>query len=297
LQAFTAAGYLFSSWSCSGPNCYPGGSQSAAITITGPVLELANFQQTPSGYSVTFQENGLPPGVVWSILVGGTYYITSGSSLTVTGLSGTVDYAYQGIVFGNYFYDRYYYLNCYLYQNYCFNDYGWYEQYFIYDQYYNNPYYLNEYICTYACAGSVSGSTTSTSGYTFFRTIYQQSASTTYTATFQESGLPPGSTWSVTVGGNYFSSSSNSLTVYGINGAVNYYYQTSAANCNYQSSCSGTISGQSTVTATYQYTGGAYTTYTTYTTSVPEYPEYAAPILLLLALATCALSLRRTRRS
>jgi len=293
LQAFVASGFQFTAWSCSGTGCYAGNAQSQTIIIAAPILELANFQQTPSGYSATFQENGLPGGVVWSILVGGAYYITSSPSITVTGLTGTVNYAYQGVVFGNYFYDQYYYMNCYLYQNYCYNNYWWYNQYFNYNQYYNNPYYLNEYICISSCVGSVSGPTTTNSGYAFYQTIIQPQPGGTYSATFQENGLPPSSSWSITVGGSYFSSSSSSITVYGLTGNTAYYYQSSVYNYACQSSCSGTIYGPSTVTASY-YAGSYYVT-TTYTTTVSEFPAGSFLIVIILAFIGL-ISLRRKSR-
>jgi len=250
IQAFTASDYQFSSWTCLGTGCYSGNSAMATITITSPVLELANFQQTPSGYSVTFQENGLPPGVLWSILVNGNYYITASSSLTVTGLTGTVNYAYQGLTFGNYFYNQYYYQNCYLYQYYCYNNYWWYNQYF--NTYFlPNPLYLNEYLCVYGCSGNVSGSTTVTSGYQFYQTITQQTPTTTYTATFQEYGLPPGSSWSITVGGQYYSTATNSITVSGLSGSASYSVQNSAYGYACQSNCSGTLTGGTTLTVNY----------------------------------------------
>jgi len=170
LRAFSASSFQFSSWSCSGVNCYNGTSSSPTITVTSPVLEIAGFQRTPSGYSVTFEEDGLPPGVVWSILVDGNYYITRSSSLTVTGLSGTVGYAYQGIVFGNYLYNEYYYSNCYDYNQYCYNNWNYYNQYFNQNSYANSPYYLSEFVCVYNCQDSVSSGGSVTSGYVFYQT-------------------------------------------------------------------------------------------------------------------------------
>jgi hypothetical protein len=183
-------------------------------------------------------------------LVNGNYYITGSSSLTVTGLTGTVNYAYQGLTFGNYFYNQYYYQNCYMNQYYCYNNYWWYNQYF--DTYYlPNPLYLNEYVCAYGCSGSVTSSTTVTSGYIFYQTINQQAPATTYTVSFQEYGLPSGSSWSVTVGGQYYSTASNSITVSGLSGSVNYNVQNPVYGYSCQSNCSGTLSSGTTLPVNY----------------------------------------------
>jgi hypothetical protein len=199
-------------------------------------------------------------------------------------------------VFGNYFYNQYYYMNCYWNQNYCYDNYGWYNQYINYNQYYNNPTYLNEYVCASACSGRVSGPTTSTSNYLFYQTIYQPSPSSSYTAIFQEYGLPQGSTWSVTVGGISYSSSSNSLTVNGLSGTVNYFYQTSASNFECQSSCSGSISGSSTLTGNYYPATYQYAT-VTYTSPVPEFSSTPFAILAILAIIAGVMFHSRSRNN
>jgi len=249
------------------------------------VLEVAGFQQTPSGYSVTFQENGLPPAVVWSIMVGGNYYITGSSSLTVTGLSGTVNYAYQGIVFGNYLYNQYYYMNCYTYNQYCYNNWNYYNQYFNnYNPYANYPYYLSEFVCAFNCQGSTSGGGSTTSNYVFYQTINPNPAPqpSTYSSTFQEYGLPPGTAWSITVGGNYFSTSDPSITVYGLSGTVNYAYQDVVSSFYCQSNCSDSISYSGSVTATYQNQPTTIYTVTTEPAPVPEFNSIG-PLILILA--------------
>jgi hypothetical protein len=302
LQAFTAAGYQFSSWTCVGTNCFSGSSSSATITVTSPVLELANFQQIPSGYSVTFQENGLPTGVIWSIMVDGNYYITSSSSITVTGLSGTVNYAYQGLAFGNYFYNQYYYLNCYVYQNYCYNNYWWYGQYYVY-YYPILPLYLNEYVCVYGCFGSISGATTTTSGYIFYQTINQQAptSTSTYTVSFQEYGLPTGATWSVTVNGNAYSTSTNSIVVYGLSGSPSYSVQNAPSGYVCQSNCSGTLTGATTIAVNYggaAYTVAYYTTYTVAVTApypIPEVSGIPTIVLLILSILMGGLAFRKPK--
>ena len=290
LQAFSASSFQFSSWSCSGVNCYNGTSSSPTITVTSPVLEIAGFQRTPSGYSVTFEEDGLPPGVVWSILVDGNYYITGSSSLTVTGLSGTVDYAYQGIVFGNYLYNEYYYSNCYDYNQYCYNNWNYYNQYFNQNSYANSPYYLSEFVCVYNCQDSVSGGSSVTSGYVFYQTINQNLSppepQSTYSMTFQEYGLPPGTPWSIIVGGNYFTTSDPSITVYGLSGTINYAYQNLVSGFYCQSNCSGSIPYGGSVTVTYQPTEPS---------AVPEFNSLGPLTLILAFILILILRPRRKR--
>lgn len=299
LQANSATGYQFSSWSCSGVGCYNGTAQSPTLSINGPVLEVAGFQPTTSGYSVTFQEYGLPPSVVWSIYVNGNYYTTGSASITVTGLSGTVNYAYQGLVFGNYLYNQYYYLNCYIHNLYCYNDWNYYNQYFNdYHPSVNYPYYLSEYVCVYACQGTVSGNTRTTSNYLFYQTINQNqnlSPQAVYSTTFQVNGLPSGTTWSISVSGNYYSTSDSSITLYGLTGTINYAYQNPISNFYCQSNCSGSVSNSGTTMADYQTQSYVIYTVTSDTVPVPEFSRLNAATMILAFLFVIMLVHRKER--
>ena len=78
----------------------------------------------------------------------------------------------------------------------------------------------------------------------------------TYSATFQQSGIPPGITWGITVGGTRRTSTGSSVTVSGLGGTVNYSYDSTvpgASGVQYvcTSGCSGSVSGSATVTANY----------------------------------------------
>ena len=53
------------------------------------------------GYSATFLQSGIPSGVTWHVIVGGTQYASTSSSITVTVLSGTVSYTYDASVPGS----------------------------------------------------------------------------------------------------------------------------------------------------------------------------------------------------
>jgi hypothetical protein len=68
---------------------FDGGATSPceALTVTVP-------------WSVTFVQSGVPSGVAWGVTVGTNHYSTTGSSITVTGLSGTQSYAYDSPVAG-----------------------------------------------------------------------------------------------------------------------------------------------------------------------------------------------------
>ncbi|MEM5829291.1 MAG: hypothetical protein QW040_00415 [Candidatus Aenigmatarchaeota archaeon] len=52
----------------------------------------------PPSYSVTFSQSGIPFGVLWGVKVGGIRYTSTSSSITVSGLSGVVNYEYDSIV-------------------------------------------------------------------------------------------------------------------------------------------------------------------------------------------------------
>ena len=79
----------------------------------------------------------------------------------------------------------------------------------------------------------------------------------TYSVTFQESGIPSGVTWGVTVGGTRYTSSSSSVPVSGLSGSVGYSYDSSVPGSGgtyvCSSGCSGSVSGATTVTATYTF--------------------------------------------
>lgn len=72
-----------------------GTSRSAAysLTVSLPPPILAN-------YSATFFQSGMSPGTIWGVTVAGTRYNTSGTSITVSGLSGAANYSYDAVVSG-----------------------------------------------------------------------------------------------------------------------------------------------------------------------------------------------------
>jgi len=83
------------------------------------------------------------------------------------------------------------------------------------------------------------------------------SSSTTYSATFQQTGIPTsGVTWGVTVGTTHYTGTGGSIIVPGLGGTVSYSYDSpvsSTAGTRYvcPTGCSGSVSGATTVTGTY----------------------------------------------
>lgn len=62
---------------------------------------LVTVNPATSTYSITFDQSGIPTtGVTWGVTVGGTDHTGTGSSIPVTGLSGTNSYSYDTPVSG-----------------------------------------------------------------------------------------------------------------------------------------------------------------------------------------------------
>ncbi len=100
LDAYVQPGYDFLGWNGSGPGNYTGTLQIDTIVIAGPVLEVAAFaipvSPPPTVYWITFSlTTPLSSGTAWTVTVQGTGYTSTGSSLTVSGLSpGTYQLSY-----------------------------------------------------------------------------------------------------------------------------------------------------------------------------------------------------------
>ena len=97
-------------------------------TSSNPNVDSNLVQLTiTSGYSATFAESGIPSGTTWGVTVNGNHQSTSsGTSIQVSGLTGTVSYSYDSPVWGS----------------------------------------GGSYSCSSSCSGSVSGSGTVTATYT-----------------------------------------------------------------------------------------------------------------------------------
>lgn len=87
------------------------------------------------------------------------------------------------------------------------------------------------------------------------------------------------------MGANYFSTSDETITVYGLTGTVNYAYQTPLSNYYCQSNCVGSVSGASSITS--YYIGSIFNQNVpiTTTTDVPEFQDTIPVLLMVTALA------------
>lgn len=97
LTSFTATplvGYSFGGWRGIGTGSYTGSNLTAHVTANGPIVESANFVPLPlNRFNLNITETGLPAGTLWSAVVGGNGYSSSGTTITVPnayscGLSG-----------------------------------------------------------------------------------------------------------------------------------------------------------------------------------------------------------------
>jgi len=84
-----------------------------------------------------------------------------------------------------------------------------------------------------------------------------EESSPSYSVEFQQTGIPSGVEWGVTVGGTRYTSSTSSSTVSGLSGSVGYSYDSSVSGSGgtyvCTSGCSGNVAGAATVAATYTY--------------------------------------------
>ena len=79
ISASASSGWQFNSWSGSGPGSYSGSTSSVSITMNGPVTETANFYA-----GITFSQSGLSSGASGTVLtVGSSTYSYSALPLTL----------------------------------------------------------------------------------------------------------------------------------------------------------------------------------------------------------------------
>ncbi len=102
------------------------------------------------------------------------------------------------------------------------------------------------YNCASGCTGTVSGSSTLQANYSL----------QTYSVVFQETGLPSSSRWCITVGTSpAVCATTASQTISGLSGPTSYSYGTPTTGSDSQTytctSCTGTVSSSTTISATY----------------------------------------------
>ena len=144
--------YPFTVGAISGFSASP---SSGSVTVNGAAVSRAiTFTALPPGqYSLTFSETGLPTGTNWSVTVGTTTHSSTGTTMTFAEANGTYHYT-VGAITG----------------------------------YTSSPSSGN--VTVNGAAQSVS------------ITFTKSGPGTTYAVTFSESGLPSGTSWSVTLNGS-----------------------------------------------------------------------------------------------
>jgi hypothetical protein len=78
LGATPAGGYVFLSWTGTGPGSYTGTTLAPTVTPAGYVTEVANFQ---AQYAVTFTESGLPASTSWAVTLNGVEHTSTTVSI------------------------------------------------------------------------------------------------------------------------------------------------------------------------------------------------------------------------
>jgi hypothetical protein len=91
LDATPASGYTFAAWVGSGPGAYSGPTNPKNLVMTGSDNETATFPKIVA-YTVMFNEMGLPAGTLWSVNLSGVVRNSTTPSVTFSELNGTYSY-------------------------------------------------------------------------------------------------------------------------------------------------------------------------------------------------------------
>ncbi len=100
ISATPKSGYTFRSWSGEGSGNYTGGANPASVTMNGPVSEVANLVFTGTS-AVSFLESGLPSGTNWSVTMNGVTRSSTGANITFNVSAGNYTYLVQGPLAGS----------------------------------------------------------------------------------------------------------------------------------------------------------------------------------------------------
>jgi|GEM_PF-2321781 len=271
IDAISNSNFEFVSWSGTGNGSYSGTNNPASITINGPITETANFIEL---YKITFVETGLPSGTTWYVnLSNGQSFSGTGTTITINEPNETYSYTVATVnknyapspssgsftVNGaNVNISITFTLMTY---NVTFTESGLPAGTFWSvtlngntESSTTNTITFNEVNGTYSfTVGSVSGYTVSPSSGTITvkganvnQAITFTSVTTSlYTITFTESGLPTGTSWSVTLNGIENTSTTTSITFYEPNGTYTYSIQQIPGYSTAQYSGTITVSGSS----------------------------------------------------
>ncbi len=78
---------------------YSGTSESASVTMNNPIDEVANFKLIT--YTVTFTESGLPSGTTWNVTFNGNTKSSTGTSISFVVTPGTYSYSISNPAYSN----------------------------------------------------------------------------------------------------------------------------------------------------------------------------------------------------
>ena len=95
LTATPSSGYGFEAWFGWGNGSYNGSRNPATFALLDPIHETAIFGV---GYAVTFVETGLLPGTAWSVTVRGTLLTGIGPTIATQETNGTFGYQVSSVV-------------------------------------------------------------------------------------------------------------------------------------------------------------------------------------------------------
>jgi Divergent InlB B-repeat domain len=85
--ATQGSGYGWAGWTGTGPGSYSGTAFSINVTVSGPIVESANFYPLPADrYSLTVTEAGLPSGTDWGVVLDDVPYSSTNASITIGSL-------------------------------------------------------------------------------------------------------------------------------------------------------------------------------------------------------------------
>ncbi len=91
LQATANPGYQFRWWTGNGPGNYTGGNNPASVSMNGPITQTADFASTPT-VPVSFVEAGLPLSTTWSVTLNGATSSSTGKNITFNVTAGSYTY-------------------------------------------------------------------------------------------------------------------------------------------------------------------------------------------------------------
>ncbi len=188
--------YPYSVGAVSGYSLSP---SSGSLTVKGSAV-TQTIAFTPMLYSVTFAESGLPSGTSWSVTLAGLTQSSTTSQITFTVPSGTYSYSISAV----------------------------------------SGYTVSPSSGSLTVTGAVSQAAT-----------FTKVAPTAYEMTFSESGLPIGSTWSVTLGGATQSSTSSEISFQEPTGAYQYLIGTVSGYVSSPTSGSIELTGNITESVTF----------------------------------------------